>query len=107
MVLGIDVGGSSVKAGLVDVEAGRLLGTLISVPTPQPATPAALTAVFGELAARLPGSTGRVGVTPDVNALATILVLLVATGIAISTVWMRYRERRRKRDLQLAAAANL
>jgi putrescine transport system permease protein len=49
----------------------------------------------------------RFGVTPDVNALATILVLLVATGIAISTVWMRYRERRRKRDLQLAAAANL
>ena len=49
----------------------------------------------------------RFGVTPDVNALATILVLLVATGIAISTVWMRYQQRRRARDLQLAAAANL
>jgi putrescine transport system permease protein len=49
----------------------------------------------------------RLGVTPDVNALATILVLLVATGIAISTVWMRYQQRRRERDLQLAAAANL
>src|SRR5207249_212780 len=49
----------------------------------------------------------RFGVTPDVNALATIMVLLVATGVAISTVWMRYRERRRARDLQLAAAANL
>jgi putrescine transport system permease protein len=49
----------------------------------------------------------RFGVTPDVNALATIMVLVVATGIAISTVWMRYRERRRERDLQLAAAANL
>jgi putrescine transport system permease protein len=49
----------------------------------------------------------RFGVTPDVNALATILVLIVATGIALSTVWMRYRERRRERDLQLAAAANL
>jgi putrescine transport system permease protein len=49
----------------------------------------------------------RFGVTPDVNALATIMVLLVASGIAISTVWMRYREKRRVRDLQLAAAANL
>jgi putrescine transport system permease protein len=49
----------------------------------------------------------RFGVTPDVNALATILVLLVATGIAISAVWMRYQQRRRERDLQLAAAANL
>jgi putrescine transport system permease protein len=49
----------------------------------------------------------RFGVTPDVNALATIMVLIVATGIAISTVWMRYQERRRERDLRLAAAANL
>ncbi len=49
----------------------------------------------------------RFGVTPDINALATIMVLIVATGIALSTVWMRYRERRRARDLQLAAAANL
>jgi len=49
----------------------------------------------------------RFGVTPDVNALATILVLLVATGIAVSTLWMRYQQRRRERDLQLAAAANL
>ena len=49
----------------------------------------------------------RFGVTPDVNALATILVLIVASGIALSTVWMRYREKRREQDLQLAAAANL
>jgi putrescine transport system permease protein len=48
----------------------------------------------------------RFGVTPDVNALATILVLIVASGIAISTAWMRYREKRRERDLQLAAAAS-
>ena len=49
----------------------------------------------------------RFGVTPDVNALATIMVLVVATGIAVSTVWMRMREARRERDQQLAAAANL
>jgi len=49
----------------------------------------------------------RFGVTPDVNALATIMVLVVATGIAVSTAWMRYRQQRRVRDLQLAAAANL
>jgi putrescine transport system permease protein len=49
----------------------------------------------------------RFGVTPDVNALATIMVLIVATGIAISTVWLRYQGRRRERDQRLAAAANL
>jgi putrescine transport system permease protein len=49
----------------------------------------------------------RFGVTPDVNALATILVVLVASGIALSTVWIRRHEQRRAREERLAAAANL
>jgi len=61
-VLGIDVGGSSVKAGLVDLKAGRLTGELISAPTPRPSTPPAVTDVLAELAARLPVAPGRVGV---------------------------------------------
>jgi putrescine transport system permease protein len=48
----------------------------------------------------------RLGVSPDVNALATIMVLFVATGITLSALWMRYQNRRRERDMQLAAAAN-
>ena len=62
LVLGIDVGGSSIKAGLVDVDSGRLSGQLIAAPTPAPATPPAVTQVIGALAAQLPGSAGRVGV---------------------------------------------
>ncbi len=61
-VLGIDVGGSSVKAGLVDLKAGRLTGELISAPTPRPSTPPAVTGVLAQLAARLPATPGRVGV---------------------------------------------
>ncbi|HET7757974.1 MAG TPA: hypothetical protein VFK87_12015, partial [Steroidobacteraceae bacterium] len=49
----------------------------------------------------------RFGVTPDVNALATIMVLIVATGIALASLWMRYQQRRRERDVQLAAAADV
>jgi putrescine transport system permease protein len=49
----------------------------------------------------------RLGVSPDVNALATIMVLVVACGIAASSAWMRYQSKRRERDMQLAAAANL
>jgi putrescine transport system permease protein len=48
----------------------------------------------------------RLGVSPDVNALATLMVLFVATGITLSALWMRYQNRRRDRDIQLAAAAN-
>jgi polyphosphate glucokinase len=61
-LLGIDVGGSSIKAGVVDVDAGRLVGDLISAPTPQPSTPSAMMPVFAGLAARLPGAQGPVGV---------------------------------------------
>ena len=49
----------------------------------------------------------RLGVSPDVNALATIMVLIVSLGIVTSAVWMRYQGKRRERDEQLAAAANL
>jgi polyphosphate glucokinase len=61
-LLGIDVGGSSVKAGVVDVSTGRLLGEMIWAPTPQPSTPQHLAEVIAGLAARLPQATGSVGV---------------------------------------------
>jgi polyphosphate glucokinase len=51
---GFDVGGSSVKAGLVDVEGGKLMGELISAPTPQPATPVGVMQVIAGLSQRLP-----------------------------------------------------
>ncbi|HEX3845077.1 MAG TPA: ABC transporter permease subunit [Steroidobacteraceae bacterium] len=49
----------------------------------------------------------RLGVSPDVNALATLMVSVVASAVVAATVWMRHRQRRRERDMQLAAAANL
>jgi putrescine transport system permease protein len=49
----------------------------------------------------------RLGVSPDVNALATLMVAVVASGVAVATLWMRHRQKRRERDAQLAAAANL
>src|SRR5215469_3229936 len=61
-VLGIDVGGSSVKAGLVDVQRGTVSGALISAPTPRPCTPASLMPVLAALAGRLAGASGRAGV---------------------------------------------
>jgi polyphosphate glucokinase len=60
-VLGVDVGGSSIKGGVVDVGSGELAGELLSIPTPQPSTPQAMIPVFAELAARLGAKTGPVG----------------------------------------------
>src|SRR6476619_6982751 len=60
--LGLDVGGSSIKAGLVDLDAGRLVGDLISAPTPQPASPASMLPVFAGLAGRLTGPHSAIGI---------------------------------------------
>ena len=46
----------------------------------------------------------RLGVSPVVNALATIMVLVVALGVILSAIFMRRQEQRRKREEQMAAA---
>lgn len=46
----------------------------------------------------------RLGVSPVVNALATIMVLIVALGVILSAFLMRRQEQRRKREEQMAAA---
>mgnify|MGYP000627694694 FL=1 len=44
----------------------------------------------------------RRGVSPDINALATIMVLIVATGVVASTIWMKRQERKRALEEQMA-----
>lgn len=44
----------------------------------------------------------RLGVSPDVNALATLMVLIVATGVVVSTLWMQRRGRRRELEARQA-----
>lgn len=48
----------------------------------------------------------RLGVTPDINALATIIVAVVGTGVVIAGYLMYRADRRRERDMQMAIAAN-
>jgi len=44
----------------------------------------------------------RLGVNPSVNALATIMVLIVAIGVVLATLVMRRAEKRREREIRLA-----
>jgi len=46
----------------------------------------------------------RLGVSPDVNALATLMVLIVATGVVLSALAMQRQEKRRAREMQLASS---
>ena len=58
---GIDIGGSGMKAGPVDLETGQLTAERHKIPTPQPATPDAMAGVVGELIDHF-GWGGPVGV---------------------------------------------
>ena len=59
---GVDVGGSGIKGGLVDLDTGALIGERFKLPTPQPATPAAVAGTVAAVAREF-GWTGKLGVT--------------------------------------------
>lgn len=59
---GIDVGGSGIKGGIVNLETGALVGERFKVLTPQPATPEAVAQGVGDVVAHF-GWTGPVGIT--------------------------------------------
>ena len=48
----------------------------------------------------------RLGLNPEINALATLIISAVAVGVMISTVYMARAEQRRQRDVQMAIQAN-
>lgn len=48
-ILGVDVGGTGIKGGIVDVETGQLLTARHRIDTPKPATPKAVAKTFKQL----------------------------------------------------------
>jgi len=60
-VLGIDIGGSGMKAGEVDTTRGEMVSERYRIPTPKPAEPGAMAEVVAQLTAHF-SWTGPVGV---------------------------------------------
>ncbi len=48
-ILGVDIGGSGMKAAIVDIRTGELLSDRHRIPTPKPSTPAAVAQTFKQL----------------------------------------------------------
>lgn len=61
--IGIDFGGTGIKAAAVDLGAGTFASPREKIKTPRPATPAAVADVFAELVGRFPSSDSPIGVT--------------------------------------------
>jgi polyphosphate glucokinase len=61
-LIGVDIGGSGIKAGLVDARRGALIGDRIRVETPQPAVPEAVVEATAGVVAALGRDGGPVGI---------------------------------------------
>ncbi|HET8736833.1 MAG TPA: ROK family protein [Pricia sp.] len=59
-ILGIDVGGSGMKGGLVNIETGEIISERHRIPTPVPRTPEAMAEVIAQIVAHF-DYTGKVG----------------------------------------------
>ena len=59
---GVDVGGSGVKGGIVDLDTGQLIGERFKLDTPQPSTPEAVAKTVAAVVREF-GWTGSLGVT--------------------------------------------
>ena len=63
MPIGVDFGGSGIKAAPVDLASGDFAADRERIPTPERSTPDAVAEVLAELLGSFPDSTGPVGVT--------------------------------------------
>jgi polyphosphate glucokinase len=72
-VLGIDIGGTGVKAAPVDTETGELLTDRLKLDTPRPATPESVARVVAELVSSCRWTGDKAGITfPGVVTSGTI-----------------------------------
>lgn len=79
-VIGIDVGGTGVKGGIVDLEVGDLVGERYRIPTPQPATPEAVAEVIQQIVAELQTREGAP--EPD-SPIGVIVPSIVKDGVTL------------------------
>lgn len=91
IAIGVDVGGSGIKAAVVDVEAGRFRSERLRIATPQPSTPDAVLAAVGRLVKRLAKTSGLGESTPVGVGLPVVTMDGTAkTATNIDAKWIGY-----------------
>ncbi len=91
LAIGVDVGGSGIKAAVVDTGSGRLVSERLRVPTPTPSTPDKVSATIGRLVRRLVKSADIAADAPVGVGLPGVAVggrLLTAANI--DPAWVDY-----------------
>lgn len=81
LAIGIDIGGTGMKGGVVDTRTGNLVGERFRIPTPQPATPEACATVIREIVDELQGR--ELAPAPD-SAIGIDFPAVVKNGVTLS-----------------------
>src|SRR4030065_318818 len=79
IAIGVDVGGSGVKCGAVDIATGQLVGARRRGGPPPPSAPGAVGGARSRPPARAAPAAGRVG--GGVGQAGTVFVLTLGTGL--------------------------
>ena len=91
LAIGVDVGGSGVKAAVVDTASGLLVSERLRVPTPTPSTPDKVGATIGRLIRRLVKSAGIPADTPvGVGLPGVAMDGRLLTAANIDPAWVDY-----------------
>lgn len=81
LVIGIDIGGTGMKGGIVDIRTGELVGERFRIPTPRPATPEACAEVVVQIVEELQGR--ELAPLPD-SAVGIDFPAIVKNGVTLS-----------------------
>jgi polyphosphate glucokinase len=89
--IGIDVGGTGVKAAVVDLATGELVSPRIREKTPQPATPEAVLEVAGQIVDRLvEGGHVEAGIPAGLGLPGVVKGGLLKTAANIDATWVDF-----------------
>jgi polyphosphate glucokinase len=90
IAIGVDVGGSAIKAGAVDTATGRLVGSRRTVATPQPSTPATVVDVIAGLVARIGREAGAPAAGVGVGVPSVVIGGVTKSAANIDGAWIGF-----------------
>lgn len=79
--IGIDIGGTGTKGGIVDLSTGELVGDRYRIPTPNPATPEAVANVVKQIVDELQSRPGAPAADSHVG---IVFPAIIKDGVALS-----------------------
>jgi polyphosphate glucokinase len=92
LAIGVDVGGSGIKVGVVDVARGELVAPRLRIVTPEPSTPAKLVTAIARTVARAAKAAGGVPSSVPVGVGVPCVVIdgVTKTAANIDAGWIEF-----------------